>query len=72
MIHTLFVLFPACGVRKVTMWWPAASRASGDAARHGAGLLLIPAANEQDVSPRTVRNLIFLDKREIVAAEVIC
>lgn len=34
-----------------------ASRASGDAARHGAGLLLIPAVIGQDVSSRRLRDL---------------
>lgn len=37
-----------------------ASRASGDAARHGAGLLLILAVIGQDVSPRTLRGLFLL------------
>lgn len=41
-----------------------ASRASGDAARHGAGAgqLPIPAVIGQDVSPRTVQGLFLLTK----------
>lgn len=50
----------------------AASRASGGASRHGAGLLLIPAAIGRDVSPWTVRGLRLLTDEKIFAAEVVC
>lgn len=52
---------PLPGVLRAQSYHVLASRASGDAARHGAGLLLVPAVVGQDAGvcpPRTLRGLL--------------
>lgn len=55
-----FSVCPLSSVLCAQSYHVVASRASGDAARHGAGLLPIPVVIGLDVSPQTVRGLFLL------------